>query len=109
MSEHNSNTLPPPSLLEVIDELVYPEPTVLVIDENTDLNNVSKMLEKPKVRRELLGMKIFHCPEDFEAWQREEPRQIFEVIPKACAVQSSSSYQSIQVRIFVTFNAGIIE
>lgn len=89
-------------------ETGYPEPTVITVDENTDFSKIHEQAlpaESPKVRRSLVGMMVFHTPEDFEAWQRQAPREIFEVTPKFCVTDRLDKF----VRIFVTYNAGIIE
>jgi len=85
----------------------YPEPTVIVVDENTDFAKIHEQAipsDSPKIRRSLVGMKVFRTTEEFETWQREEPREIFEVTPKAIYNETNIAY-----RIFVTYNAGIIE
>jgi hypothetical protein len=89
-------------------ETGYPEPTVITVDENTDFSKIHEEAlpaEPPKIRRSLIGMLVFHCPEDFETWQRDAPREIFEVTPKAI----HQTGNSIAYRIFVTYNAGVIE
>lgn len=99
----------------------YPEPTVITVDENTDFSKIHKMalpVDSPKIRRSLVGMMIFKTPEEFENWQREEPREIFEVTPKAIQndintledlIEQAQNENMIVYRIFVTYNAGIIE
>ena len=99
-----SNELPTPTMAFVEPDVDFNPPTVLTIDETTDLNKVSQMLEKPKVRRNLIAMKVFHTTDEFVNWQCEEPREIFEVTPKAMAIGERISY-----RIFVTYNGGVIE
>lgn len=93
-------------------ETGYPEPTVITVDENTDFSKIHEKAlpaEAPKIRRSLIGMKVFHTTGDFEHWQRQEPREIFEVTPKICAPRTNGSSDAILTRIFVTYNAGIIE
>lgn len=88
-------------------ETGYPEPTVITVDENTDFSKIHEFAlpaDSTKIRRSLVGMKVFLCPEDFEAWQRQAPREIFEVTPKTCVIDDT-----VRIRIFVTYNAGIIE
>jgi hypothetical protein len=96
--------LPLPSMAFVEPDIDYNPPTVLTIDETTDLNKVSQMLEKPKVRRSLVAMKIFKSTDEFVNWQSEEPREIFEITPQAIAIGERISYT-----IFVTYNGGMIE
>jgi len=86
----------------------YPEPTVITVDENTDFSKIHEQAQplngnSPKVRRSLIGMKIFKTPKEFEDWQCEEPREIFEVTPKSIGFDLRDN------KIFVTYNAGIIE
>jgi hypothetical protein len=86
----------------------YPEPTQIMIDEHTDMANVSSLAFFPEqkqikqgVRRNLIGLKEFASESEFMNWQCEEPREIFEITP--LAVNASVS------KIFVTYNAGVIE
>ncbi len=89
-------------------ETGYPEPTVITIDENTDFNKIHEKIlpvtSPKKIRRHLVGMEVFRTEKEFENWQREEPREILEVTPKALLKEGYIVY-----RIFVTYNAGIIE
>lgn len=98
-----STTLPLPTMAFVEADIDHNPPTVLTIDETTDLNEVSKMLEQPKLRRNLIAMKVFNSTDEFVNWQAEEPREIFEITPQAIAIGERISY-----RIFVTYNGGII-
>jgi len=79
-------------------------PTMLTINGDTDLTKVHEHLQKPKIKRALVAMEIFQSPFDFENWQRQEPREIFEVTPKAIAIG-----ERVHHRIFVTYNGGVIE
>ena len=74
----------------------YVPPTQIVIDENTDM---SKVGEKFGVRRGLIGIKVFDYPTEFEAWQREEPREIYEITPV---------YGGVSIKFVVTYAAGTI-
>ena len=60
-------------------------------------HNVS---EKSTIKRNLIGMMVFKTAQDFEDWQYEAPREIFEVTP---------TFSENNIRIFVTYNAGIID
>lgn len=88
-------------------ESAYPEPTQIVIGEETDMNKIGELAFfadqkqiKQSLKRNLIGIKEFSSESAFMAWQHEEPREIFEITP--LVVNSSLS------RIFVTYNAGII-
>src|ERR1035437_8854999 len=73
----------PPTAWETTDT-GYPEPTVITIDENTDLSKIADMAQDfgaPKVRRVAIGIKMFLNEEDFMAWQQAEPRELFEITP----------------------------
>ena len=88
----------------------YPEPTVITVDENTDFSKIHEQAQsldsvKPKIRRQAVGIKMFTAESGFLAWQHEEPREIFEITPTACA----SPCNGVNIVIFVTYNAGIIE
>lgn len=56
--------------------------------------------EKSTIKRNLIGMMVFKTAQDFEDWQYEAPREIFEVTP---------TFSENNIRIFVTYNAGIID
>ena len=60
------------------------------------------------VRRALVGMKVFDTAEQFEQWQRDAPREIYEVTPKAVIVPNNGWPSTVTHVIFVTYNAGII-
>ena len=80
-----NSTIPPFAI-----ENVFPEPTELKIGP----------------RRILIALKRFLTEDDFMEWQREEPREIYEVSPKAMIDPRSGSIRSV---IFVTYNGGVIE
>jgi hypothetical protein len=94
-------------------EDAYPAPTQIVIDENTDMSQISSIAFNPdqvtqstiSLRRNMIGMMRFTCVEEFEGWQREAPREIFEITPKAVYDPRTFTIKTI---IFVTYNAGII-
>lgn len=95
----------PPTAWEATDT-GYPEPTVITIDENTDLSKIADMAQDfgaPKVRRVAIGIKMFLNEEDFLAWQQAEPREVFEITPTAV------TDGRIKMVIFVTYANGIIE
>lgn len=95
----------PPTAWETTDT-GYPEPTVITIDENTDLSKIADMAQDfgaPKVRRVAIGIKMFLNEGDFLAWQKEEPREVFEITPTAV------TDGRIKMVIFVTYANGIIE
>ena len=90
------------------EETGYPEPTVIVVDENTNFDKIHEMAlpaSLPKIRRSLVGMKVFRTTDEFENWQKEEPREIFEITPTTIKQDQGG----VIYRIFVTYNAGIIE
>lgn len=92
-------------------EYGYPEPTVITIDENTDMSKMHESAiildeNSPKIRRVLIGMKIFGGELDFQEWQKQEPREIFEITPTAVLRDGHSSPIPV---IFVTYAAGFIE
>jgi len=83
------------------NEVCYPEPTVITIDENTDITQIGASLSKQKIRRQLVGMEVFCSTDEFINWQMEEPREIYEITPQAV----HGNY----IKIFVTYNAGVID
>ena len=89
----------------------YPEPTVITVDENTDFSKIHEQAQpldgnSSKVRRVAVGIKMFTAESGFLAWQQEEPREIFEITPTTC---SNGRGNGVDMVIFVTYNAGIIE
>lgn len=90
----------------------YPEPTVITVDENTDFTKMHERVieaSSNKVRRVMIGIKVFSgemCEDDFQKWQKEEPREIFEITPTA--VLRDGHITPIPV-VFVTYSAGVIE
>lgn len=86
----------------------YPEPTVITIDEKTDLSKMHEkaqlMGEPTKIRRAAIGIKMFMSELEFLEWQKQEPREIFEITPSALLY-----LEAIKQIIFVTYAAGIIE
>src|ERR1017187_6038200 len=89
----------------------YPEPSVIVIDEQTDLTAAVQLGAEAsvgissKIRRSAIGFKVFKGELDFLEWQKEEPREIFEITPMMC----SGANNDIHVRIAVTYNMGVID
>ena len=57
-------------------------------------------------RRLLIAIKRFLTEDDFMDWQKEDPREIYEVTPKAVIDPRSGSIRSV---IFVTYNGGVIQ
>jgi hypothetical protein len=95
----------------VESETGYPEPTVITVDENTDFSKIHEKAvpldgSSKKVRRVMIGIKMFNGELDFQTWQKEEPREIFEITPTI--VHREGNLSPIPV-IFVTYAAGIIE
>jgi len=77
----------------------------------TKMSEAAPTLEAPAVkigsgiRRQLVGVMIFTSEKEFIDWQLKEPREIFEITPTI----AHSSANEVHVRIFVTYNAGIID
>jgi len=88
-----------------LGECQYPEPTVITIDENTDMSRIhetASVVGQPT--RHLIGIKTFRREEEFITWQKEAPREIFEITPKVVAIGSLTT-----THIFVTYNAGVTD
>ena len=103
MNEQADDKINP--LVRLFEGSEYPEPTVIMIDEDTDMSQMhakADIVGQPT--RHLIGLKTFHCEEDFLKWQKEAPREIFEITPKVVAVGERFS-----TRIFVTYNAGVTD
>jgi hypothetical protein len=86
----------------------YPEPTQIVIGDGVDpeqaiSESTNKILGVQRIKRNLIGLKIFENEAEFISWQKQEPREIFEITPKIAVVGNF-----IYTRIFVSYNAGII-
>lgn len=87
---------------------MFPEPTQIVIDENTDMSKIhekAEVLGGAKLSRGLVALEIFKTPYDFMNWQREAPREIYEIIPTMCVGTDNEP----EYAIFVTHNGGIIQ
>ena len=90
----------------------YPEPTVITIDENTDMSKIHELATdvtdpiQKKIRRSAVGIVTFKNQEEFLEWQQEEPREIFEITP---TVNGLTSEGENRIVIFVTYNLGVIE
>lgn len=89
----------------------YPEPTQIIIDDQTDFSKMydqARPLEEPSskrgVRRVAVGIKHFTGEAEFIAWQKEAPREIFEITPTSITVNGE-----ILNVIHVTYSWGIIE
>lgn len=80
----------------------YPPPTQIIIDEHTDM---TKMHEKVGIARTLIAMMIFDTPKEFMDWQREAPREIYEITTKL----GIGSMSNPIIKIIVTYNGGIIQ
>lgn len=60
--------------------------------------------EKPVIRRAGIGIKIFLGEADFLEWQKEEPREIFEITP----LMTVDAFGAPIIRMAVTYNLGVI-
>jgi hypothetical protein len=92
------------ALERLFEDSQYPEPTVIIVDDDTDFSRMHEKVIVGQPKRSLIGLRTFACEEDFIKWQKEAPREIFEITPKALAIG-----ERISTRIFVTYNAGVTD
>lgn len=80
----------------------------MTLDNPPNLPSIDLFQEPSQIvpRRLLIAIKRFLTEDDFMDWQREEPREIYEVTPKAVIDPRSGSIRSV---IFVTYNGGVIQ